>query len=97
MALAVDTIVVMMGMARLPLIRDALKAGGMPPDTPVAIVENGTNSHQRVVTGSLDTIEAAAGHAKIKPPAVIVIGKVVNMAERIAWFRGRNGNMGTGQ
>ena len=88
LATSVDTIVVLMGTAQLSLICERLMAGGMVSDTPVAIVENGTSSRQRVVTGTLQSIESVARQAEIRPPAVIVIGKVVNMNSKIAWFRG---------
>jgi uroporphyrin-III C-methyltransferase/precorrin-2 dehydrogenase/sirohydrochlorin ferrochelatase len=73
----VDTLVILMGVERLETIADALLAAARAPDTPVAIVENGTLPGQRVVEGTLATIAARAAAADIRPPALIVVGDTV--------------------
>lgn len=70
------TIVLMMGVERLPLFAEALLAAGRPGDTPVAIVQNGTVSAQRVLRSTLDAVAEEAKAAAVRPPAVIVIGPV---------------------
>ncbi|MDT7729391.1 MAG: uroporphyrin-III C-methyltransferase / precorrin-2 dehydrogenase / sirohydrochlorin ferrochelatase [Actinomycetota bacterium] len=70
------TIVLMMGVERLPQFADALLAGGRPSDTPVAIVEDGTMRTQRVLKSTLGSVSADARTAGVRPPAVIVIGPV---------------------
>jgi uroporphyrin-III C-methyltransferase/precorrin-2 dehydrogenase/sirohydrochlorin ferrochelatase len=71
------TLCVLMGLNHLPSIVDTLLVHGRPPDTPAAVVQDGTTRQQRVVHGSLDEIADIVAHAKIHPPAVVVIGDVV--------------------
>jgi uroporphyrin-III C-methyltransferase len=73
------TIVILMGVANLAKIADALILNGKPGMTPVAIIERGLRKDRRVTTGSLATIAVAAESAGVKPPAVIVIGDVVRL------------------
>ena len=86
LATAVDTLVVLMGVAALPRIARELIAHGRAASTPVALVHWGTTARQTVVTGRLDDIAARARDARVEPPVVIVIGDVVALAERLAWF-----------
>jgi len=87
LATAVDTLVVLMGVAALPRIAQELIAHGRAPQTPVALVRWGTTDWQTVLTGRLDDIGARARAAALEPPVVIVIGEVVGLAGRLAWFR----------
>ena len=87
LATAVDTLVVLMGVAALPRIARELIAHGRAPHTPVALVRWGTTDWQTVLTGRLDDVAARARAARLEPPVVIVIGEVVALAERLAWFR----------
>jgi uroporphyrin-III C-methyltransferase len=73
------TIVILMGVANLAKIAAVLTGYGKSPDTPVAIIERGLRKDRRVTTGTLATIAVAAAGAGVKPPAVIVIGDVVNL------------------
>jgi siroheme synthase len=84
---AVDTIVVLMGIEQLGQISNDLVKAGMKKSTWVAIVESGTTSKQRVVRGTLGTIAAAAKKSEIRPPAVIVIGKVAALGDTLGWFK----------
>ena len=86
LATAVDTLVVLMGVAALPRIARELIAHGRPPHTPVALVRWGTTAWQTVVAGRLDEVAARARAARVEPPVVIVIGDVVALAERLTWF-----------
>jgi len=81
-----STLVVMMALANLDSIVVRLSAGGLPGDTPVAVIRDGTLPTQRTVTGTLATIAADVQKAGILPPAVVVIGKVVQLRDQIAWF-----------
>ena len=86
LASAVDTIVVLMGIGQLDQIsRDLVKAG-MKKSTRVAIVASGTTDKQRIVRGTLATIPCAAKKANVRPPAVIVIGRVAGL-DHLEWFR----------
>jgi len=80
------TIVVLMGVTRLPEYTDSLIAAGMDPATPVAVVERATWPGQQVATGTLETIVSAASAAEIEPPAVTVIGEVAGTREDVIDF-----------
>jgi uroporphyrinogen III methyltransferase/synthase len=86
LATAVDTLVVLMGVAALPRIAQELIAHGRAPQTPVALVRWGTTAWQTVLTGPLADIASRARGAALEPPVVIVIGDVVALGERLAWF-----------
>lgn len=73
------TIVILMGVANLGKIADALIRNGKAGSTMVAIIERGLRKDRRVTTGSLATIADSARKKGVKPPAVIVIGDVVKM------------------
>jgi len=72
----IDTVVVLMGMRNLPQITTELMAAGRASDTPVAVIQWGTTSQQKVVTGTLANIAGRA--CELSPPATIVIGEVVS-------------------
>jgi uroporphyrinogen III methyltransferase/synthase len=87
LARAGGTLVILMGVGRLAEIAAELVAGGRDPATPVAVIRDGTLSTQATVTGTLATIaEVAAG---VRPPAVTVVGEVVELREQIAWAERR--------
>ncbi|CQH61819.1 uroporphyrin-III C-methyltransferase [Halobacterium hubeiense] len=75
------TIVVLMGVGKLPDYTQALRDAGMDPETPVALIEKGTRPGQQVATGTLDSIVEARDEAGIEPPAVTVIGGVAGVRE----------------
>jgi uroporphyrin-III C-methyltransferase/precorrin-2 dehydrogenase/sirohydrochlorin ferrochelatase len=79
-----ETLVVLMGVERLPHVVERLVANGRGPDTPVAIVEDGTLASQRVIEGTLATIVPRARAAGTRPPAVIVVGEVVRLRGALA-------------
>lgn len=70
------TVVILMGVKTLPTIVAAALARGCDPQTPVAIIENGTTVHERITQAPLATIAATATVAGVKPPAIIVVGDV---------------------
>ncbi|WP_329111460.1 uroporphyrinogen-III C-methyltransferase [Micromonospora sp. NBC_01699] len=71
------TLVVLMGLKNLPAIAATLQAHGRPPTTPTALVQEGTTTAQRSLRATLGTIADAAHTARIRPPAVVIIGNVV--------------------
>jgi uroporphyrin-III C-methyltransferase len=80
-----DTLVVLMGAARMGDIAALLLRHGKPPDTPAAVIENGTLPGQRVLIGSLADIASRAAEAAFQSPATAVIGEVVRLrAELLA-------------
>jgi uroporphyrin-III C-methyltransferase len=75
------TLVILMGVKNLPKIAAALTAHGKDPATPVAVIERGLRPDQRVTVGTLADIADKARAAGVRPPAVIVIGGVVELYE----------------
>ena len=80
------TIVVLMGVGKLPDYTAALREAGMAPDTPVALVERATWPGMQVATGTLDDIVAVRDAEGIEPPAITVIGEVAATRERVLEF-----------
>ncbi|MDD9303729.1 MAG: uroporphyrinogen-III C-methyltransferase [Desulfobacter sp.] len=80
------TLVFLMGVKNLGNIVKNLMANGKPGDTPVALVRWGTTTRQQTVTGTLDTIVQVVKEAKLKSPAIIVVGHVVSLRKELAWF-----------
>lgn len=86
LATSVDTIVIFMGIGTLKHTIAELIAGGLDPETPAALIEQGTRQTQRVVTAPVRDLDAAAKRKKICPPALLVIGKTVSLNDRLDWF-----------
>jgi uroporphyrin-III C-methyltransferase len=80
----VGTIVFLMGVEHMAEIVQQLIANGRSFDTPVAVIQEGTTENQLVVIGTLTDI--AEGAQGIHPPAVLIVGEVVNLREQIDWF-----------
>jgi uroporphyrin-III C-methyltransferase/precorrin-2 dehydrogenase/sirohydrochlorin ferrochelatase len=87
-ALAQDhqTLAIYMGVARLEEFTQRLLQHGRRPDTPFAIVENGTLPQQRVVSGVLHALPSLAKEHAVHPPALLIIGEVAALAAEHAWF-----------
>jgi uroporphyrinogen III methyltransferase / synthase len=83
------TKVVLMGTEQLGDWTKSLIAHGMSPQTPVAVVQSGTTGRQKSVAGTLATIAALAAREKILPPALTVIGDVVQLRGKLNWFENR--------
>jgi uroporphyrin-III C-methyltransferase len=82
LAAAGGTLVLFMGLARLPALAAGLVAAGLPADTPAAVVSRGTLPEQEVVTGRLSELPALA--ADLPGPALVVVGEVVALAASLA-------------
>lgn len=78
------TLCIYMGVKNLPDICSRLIKSGLESTTPAAVIQSGTTSHQRSVTGTLENISGKS--AEIENPAMIVIGEVVRLGEKIRWF-----------
>lgn len=79
-----QTLVFYMGLSSCATIREQLMANGKAGDTPVALIERGTQPSQRVIRGTLDQLpELAMG---VESPALIMVGSVVTLADQLAWF-----------
>jgi uroporphyrinogen III methyltransferase/synthase len=83
------TLAFYMGVKNLPAICDGLISGGLDPDTPAAVIQWGTTSRQRVVAGTVADLPRRAEEARIQPPAIILVGKVVSLRQKLNWFEGR--------
>lgn len=81
-----QTVVIYMGLHGLSTLTAKLIAHGLAPETPAAIVQQGTTPQQRVVTATLATLPALAEAARLKPPTLIIVGQVVSLREKLAWF-----------
>ena len=84
------TLVFLMGIKTLPIIVSDLVKNGKDPKTPVAIIEKGATADQRVTVGTLENIIEKAKERKIVPPAITIIGEVVNLRETFKWFEDKN-------
>ncbi len=81
-----QTVVFYMGLQTLPQICAALIDNGLPADWPAAIVEDGTSPQQRVVCGSLADLPARVEASAVKGPSLLIVGEVVKLREKLAWF-----------
>lgn len=86
LATATGTSIFLMGVANLPYIRDQLVAHGRSLDTPVALIRWGTRVEQRTLTGTLATIVEQVREANFQSPAIIIVGEVVTLREKLAWY-----------
>jgi len=85
-ATGADTLVFLMGMANLPEITRSLIKNGRPSQTPVALVGWGTMPAQRTLVGTLEDIHEKAQKVSFTNPAVIIVGEVVKLREKLKWF-----------
>ncbi len=89
LAQGIGTLVFLMGVRNLPRIVERLVENGKPPRTPAAVVRWGTTPRQVTVSGTLETIVEKVRRANLKAPAVIVVGDVVSLRDKMAWFEDR--------
>jgi uroporphyrin-III C-methyltransferase len=82
-----STLVIYMGLANLPLVTCSLIDAGLPASTPAAAVQNGTTGSQQRVITSLDKLSDAIRQKQMKAPVMIIIGKVVSLADELDWFQ----------
>lgn len=80
---SVDTLAIYMGISNLPYICEQLRKHEKKAETPVAVIQQGTTEHQKVVTGTLTSIVRVVEKAGICNPAMIIVGEVVRFRDRI--------------
>ena len=80
------TLVFLMGLGNLEKITENLIKHGKMPETPVAVIKNGTTAKQETYMGTLGTIAGIVRENNVKAPVIIIIGKVVNLREKMKWF-----------
>jgi uroporphyrin-III C-methyltransferase/precorrin-2 dehydrogenase/sirohydrochlorin ferrochelatase len=86
LAISNQTVVFYMGLKTLSVICDELVRHGRSPETPAAIIQQGTTRHQRVLTATLATLPGLAQDEHILPPTLIIVGEVVQLHDKLAWF-----------
>jgi len=82
----IGTLVFLMGVKNISQISDALISNGKEPDAPAALIRRGTTPEQEIITGKLSDIAAKAQAAQFAPPAILVVGNVVDLRETLQWF-----------
>ncbi|HJQ05318.1 MAG TPA: uroporphyrinogen-III synthase [Nocardioides sp.] len=80
------TLVLLSAVGQIGDIAKALVAAGRPESTPVAMTRVGTTTEQQTVTSTLEHIAADARAARMAPPAITVVGKVVDLRSTLSWF-----------
>ncbi len=81
-----ETLVFLMGVKNIALITDRLIEAGKKPDTPAAVIRWGARPDQETVVATLADIAHAVEEKGIRPPAVMVVGNVVSLRERLRWY-----------
>lgn len=81
-----QTVVFYMGLVGLPIICEGMIRHGRSPDTPAALVQQGTTSRQRVFTGTLADLPALVARHEVHAPTLVIVGEVVRLREKLAWF-----------
>lgn len=85
----IGTLVFLMGVKNLSGITRDLVEGGKDPATPAALIRWGTTPDQETLTGTLEDLSGKAAAKKFTPPAVLVVGDVVSLRDRLNWFEGK--------
>ncbi len=81
-----QTVVCYMGLTALAELCEKLMTHGLPADTPAALIERGTTQHQRVFTGTIDSLPTLVARTAVKAPTLIIIGSVVRLRDKLQWF-----------
>jgi uroporphyrinogen III methyltransferase/synthase len=80
------TLCVYMGMKNLETILRRLQLGGLAPETPAAVIQSATTGEHRQFVSTVDRIAIESEHACFGAPAIVVIGKVAALSEKLSWF-----------
>lgn len=86
-----QTLVVYMGLVGLPVICAKLIEHGREADTPVALIQQGTTPQQRVITSTLAELPGRVEQEKVAAPTLLIVGEVVQLRDKLAWFEGAQG------
>ena len=81
-----QTIAIYMGVGSVAKLCSELIQRGMDAGTPAAVIQQGTTRRQRVFTGSLETLPRIIEQEEIKPPSMVIVGEVVKLHEKLAWY-----------
>lgn len=85
-----QTLVFYMGLVGLPIICQQLIAHGRSADTPIALIQQGTTANQRVIASTLAKMPDLAAKSGFKAPTLLIVGEVVRLREKLAWFELEN-------
>ncbi len=80
------TVIFLMGVSNIKRIIDSLLKGGWDKEAKIAAIEHGTCYDQRVITGTLDNFLDKVENAKLRTPAIFIVGKVVELKDQLDWF-----------
>ena len=86
-----QTVVLYMGLTSLAAITRGFLDHGANPQTPAAVIENGTRAGQRVISGTLESLLDKTSRARVKSPALIIVGSVVSLRNKLSWFDNQAG------
>lgn len=86
LATGVGTLVFLMAIKNLPQLTEKLIKHGRSADTPVAVVRWGTRADQVTLVSTLGKVAADVRAQDIRPPAVMVVGEVVNLRDKLSWY-----------
>jgi uroporphyrinogen III methyltransferase / synthase len=89
LATGVGTLVVLMAVKNLDMLVERLVSNGRSQDTPVAVIRWGTRPDQRTIVSTLREIVGDVKDKEIKPPAVVVIGEVVRLRDKLKWYENK--------
>ena len=81
-----QTVVIYMGLAGLDTILDGLMRHGLAPETPAALIEQGTTSAQAVHPGTVGTLASIVEKERPRAPTLVIVGEVVRLREKLAWY-----------
>ena len=81
-----QTVVIYMGLAGLEAICDGLLRHGLPPETPAALIEQGTTAAQVVHTGTVGTLASSIEGKGVRAPTLAIVGEVVRLRDKLAWY-----------
>jgi uroporphyrin-III C-methyltransferase/precorrin-2 dehydrogenase/sirohydrochlorin ferrochelatase len=80
-----QTVAIYMGLNRLGELMQSIIAAGTDPDFPAAIIENGARENQRILAGTVGTLEALAADTGLHGPTIIIVGTVVTLRGKLGW------------
>ncbi len=81
-----QTVAIYMGLSSLKILSEGFAKHNVDPNTPAAIVDNGTRPNQRIVTGTISNLYEKATDAQFTGPSIIIIGGVVTLRDKLGWF-----------
>ncbi len=88
-ATGVGTLIFLMGMSNLPSITQKLIEHGRAPETPAALIHWGTRPEQKTLVGRLNNIARLASEQNFENPAIIIVGEVVQLRDKLSWFENK--------